>query len=243
MENTWYFAELLQELRTAHTKPSLLQNNIIIVEAVDAEEAYTKSYNSGEKLNFEYLDAENQPITSRFRGLHGLNEIYDEFVHGSEIIFEQYEDVNDAEIEHYITPKDQLSTFSKNRTALQLTSDQKWFIAELLQEFRAIDADTSLLWINWILIQAVDAEEAYTKSVTFSQDYNQNEGTFTTEGVPVIVRFRGLHDLHEILEDLADGSTLIYETFGTLDEEEIKRKIRPKESLSVFQKQEWDTDE
>ncbi|MEQ8673871.1 MAG: DUF4288 domain-containing protein [Aggregatilineales bacterium] len=232
MNTTWYFAELLQEWRTAHTNMSRLQNNIIIVEAVDAENAYTKSLAFGEQLNSDSYDTSS----SKFRGLHALNEIYDEFIHGAELIFEIREEINDAEIERYITPKDKLAAFSKKQTALQQTSEQKWFIAQLLQEFRAIDAETSLLWINWILIQATDAEDAYTKSIAFGQEYNQDDGgTFTSDGIPVIVRFQGLRDLHEILEDLADGSTLIHEEFGILDENKIREKIRPKERLSVFQ--------
>lgn len=245
MKKTWYIAELLQELQLKDKTTREVRNNMMLVQAIDAEEAYTKSLTFGEKLHFSRRETNGTLITSRFRGLRGLNEIYDPFEDGSEIIFEQYEALSDAALEKHITDKDHLSVFNKNPDTqdYRQTSAKKWYIAELLQEFRAIDENTSLMWVNWILIQAVDAEDAYAKSVEFGQDYNQDEGTTTTwEGVPVIARFRGVHDLHEIREDLADGSTLICQSLGALSDAEIEHQTQPKGDLAVFQKRDWDDD-
>ncbi len=110
--------------------------------------------------------------------------------------------------------------------------DKKWYLAELIQEIRAADSDTSLIHINWVLVNASDAEEAYTKSLQFGQDYNFEQ--FDAEGILVTVTFRGLRGLVEIYEDLEDGAEIAYDEMEEVTDAEIEKLITPKDQLAVF---------
>lgn len=111
-----------------------------------------------------------------------------------------------------------------------------WYLAELMEGFQVDGEETDLLWVNWILVNAGDAEEAYTKALTFGADLNREY--HNTEGALVVVTFRGLRGLHEIYEELVDGAEILFEEFEDISREDIKRMAKPKEQLSVFRPRE-----
>jgi hypothetical protein len=110
MEKKWYLAELLEEVHVSED-PELLHVNLILVNADDADEAYTKALKFGEEGNHEYLNSEGVLITVSFRGLRNLYEIYEELADGSEILYERYEDISRADIEKMAKTKEQLAVF------------------------------------------------------------------------------------------------------------------------------------
>ena len=109
---------------------------------------------------------------------------------------------------------------------------QNWYIAELLEEFRSENQLTSLLHINWILVRANNAEEAYSKSIEFGQDLNR--AYRNTEDILVTVTFRGLRDLNIIHEPLEDGAEILFEEIEEMSNNEIKSMIASKNDLSAF---------
>lgn len=115
--------------------------------------------------------------------------------------------------------------------------NKKWYLAELLETFQVADVETYSLYINAILVHAVDAEEAYTKALKFGEDHNHEY--LNTDGVLVTVRFGGLRNLLEIYEELDDGSEIFYESYKDLSKEEIEQKAKTKEQLTVFQPPTW----
>lgn len=114
--------------------------------------------------------------------------------------------------------------------------DKKWYLAKLLEEFHAANDDTELLRINWILVNAGDAEEAYTKALVFGAELNHEY--LNTEGFLVTVTFRGLSNLNEIYEEFADGSEIAYSRYEDISREDIERMVKPKERLAVFRPRE-----
>ena len=116
--------------------------------------------------------------------------------------------------------------------------DKKWYLAELLEEYHAANDDTELLHVNWILVNAGDAEEAYTKALKFGNKLNQEY--YNTEGVLITVTFRGLHNLNEIYEEFADGSEIAYTRYEDISRADIERMVKPKEQLSVFLPLDWE---
>ncbi len=54
------------------------------------------------------------------------------------------------------------------------------------------------------------------------------------KGKAVTVRFRGLHDLNVIHDELEHGAELIYSEEEDLDEAAIRAWVNPKEELGVF---------
>ncbi len=115
--------------------------------------------------------------------------------------------------------------------------DKKWYLAELLEEYHAANDETELLHINWVLVNADDAEEAYTKALKFGEELNQEY--YNTEGILITVTFRGLRDLNVIHEDLADGSEIAYSRYEDINSAAIEQMAKPKEQLSVFLPPDW----
>jgi hypothetical protein len=114
--------------------------------------------------------------------------------------------------------------------------DAKWYLTELLQEFHVEGEDTELLWVNWILVRANEAEEAYTKALEFGAELNSEYRN--SDGDLVTVTFRGLRNVNEIYEELADGSEIAFEKFKGISRIEIERIAKPKERLAVFRPRE-----
>jgi hypothetical protein len=114
--------------------------------------------------------------------------------------------------------------------------DAKWYLAELMEAFQVDGEEADLLWVNWILVKADDAEQAYAKALKFGDELNREY--HNTEGALVVVTFRGLRDLHEIYDELADGAEILFEQFEDISREDIKRMAKPKERLSVFRPRE-----
>lgn len=116
--------------------------------------------------------------------------------------------------------------------------DKKWYLAELLEEYHAANDDTELLHVNWILINADNAEEAYSKALKFGEELNQEY--LNTDGILMTVTFRGLRDLNEIHEEFGDGSEITYERYEDISREDIEKMISTKDQLSVFLPPDWE---
>jgi Domain of unknown function (DUF4288) len=111
--------------------------------------------------------------------------------------------------------------------------DAKWWLADLILEFRFEGEGGNLVHYNLTLVRADSAEEAYSKALRFG---TQHEDTYTnTDGRVVTVRFRGLRDLLVIHHDIKDGSELLYEEEADVTEERMVAAIKTKDKLSVFE--------
>src|SRR5688572_6263013 len=110
---------------------------------------------------------------------------------------------------------------------------KKWYLAGLMEAFQSASEANYLLWINWILVRASDAEEAYARALKFGEERNRE--WVNPDGVLVTVTFRGLRDLYEIYEELEDGAEIIYDEYEDISSDDIDAKATKKEELAVFQ--------
>jgi hypothetical protein len=108
-----------------------------------------------------------------------------------------------------------------------------WYLAELIEQIEVEGYDNIRLWVNCILVHAVDAEEAYQKALQFGDAKNSEH--LNSEGERVTHAFRGLRGLYEIYEELEDGAEIIYEDYEDIARERIDKMIKKKEELAVFQ--------
>jgi hypothetical protein len=119
---------------------------------------------------------------------------------------------------------------------------KKWYPAGLMEAFQSASEANYLLWINWILVRAGNAEEAYARALKFGEERNTEYPN--TDGVLVTVSFRGLRDLYEIYEELEDGAEIIYDEYEDISSDDIDARARKKEDLAVFQprgsNKDWD---
>ena len=113
-----------------------------------------------------------------------------------------------------------------------IPENTEWFIAELVEEFRAVDQAENLIHINTVLIKADSPVVAYEKAIALGESANR---AFTnTDGVAVSVRFRGLRGLYPVYDRLEDGAELLYEEREGMSDEAIAKMVKPKEELAVF---------
>ena len=113
-----------------------------------------------------------------------------------------------------------------------IPENTKWFIGELVEEFKAVNQTENLVHINTILIRADSPEIAYQKALTLGEETNRV--FINTDGIEVRVNFRGLRGLYPVYDRLEDGAELLYEERKGISDEEIAKMVKPKEELAVF---------
>ncbi|HEY4008589.1 MAG TPA: DUF4288 domain-containing protein [Acidobacteriaceae bacterium] len=107
----WFLADMIQELRVAGEQDSTVWINTLLIRANSIEEAYEKALVQGKQYESTWTNTDGAQVTSRFRGLRNLLLIYEKLEDGSEIMWEEHEDLSEQEIEAMITPKEQLRAF------------------------------------------------------------------------------------------------------------------------------------
>jgi hypothetical protein len=108
----------------------------------------------------------------------------------------------------------------------------KWYLAEIVQQITIEGDPRNVVHTYVILVRADSPEEAYEKSIELGTAGEQSYENI--DGKRVVFRFRGLHDLSVIHDDLEHGAELISREDVALDESAIREWISPKEELGIF---------
>ncbi|GAC1649533.1 MAG: hypothetical protein NVS4B9_40660 [Ktedonobacteraceae bacterium] len=113
----WYLAEIVTEMRMAGEQENIVHNNLILIRASSAEEAYDKTVAHGRAMEETYQSPEGQTITILFRGLSDLNVIQDELEDGAEIAYEEMVDMSEEDIQEMLQPREDLGVFQPDEDA------------------------------------------------------------------------------------------------------------------------------
>ena len=111
-DTKWYLADIVMEFKVGNDTGNTVHRNLTLVRADSPEEAYEKALLLGKDQEIIYDNTDGEQVTVSFRGLHDLNVIYDEFEHGAEILYTEYEDISSETLTKMITSKEQLSVFA-----------------------------------------------------------------------------------------------------------------------------------
>lgn len=114
-----------------------------------------------------------------------------------------------------------------------ISSEAKWYIAEIVQEIVVADDPRNVVHKNLMLIQASSPDEAYEKAIQLGKE--SEDSYENPSGKQVRFKFRGLGALNVIEDDLIDGAELLYEQRIGVSEQEIEKCVLPKDLLGVFQ--------
>ena len=109
----------------------------------------------------------------------------------------------------------------------------KWYLADIVVQITVEDDPRNVVHTNLVLVRADSPEEAYQKAMELGAAWEQSWEN--PDGKCVTLRFRGLHDLNVIHDELEHGAELIYWEKRDFDESAIQEWITPKEELGVFQ--------
>ena len=118
----WFLAQLMQEFTFANGDGPLLWVNTILVQATSLEEAYSKAMERGEGYNEKYTNTDQVEVTCKFRGLRDLYLIYEKLEDGAELIWTEYDDLDEAQIAAMVTEKDSLAAFLTHGQGLPETT-------------------------------------------------------------------------------------------------------------------------
>ncbi len=117
----WYLAEIVTETRMTGEHENIVHNNLILIRASSAEEAYEKTMAHGREMEDTYQSPEGETVTILFRGLSDLNVIQDELEDGAEIAYEEMLDMSEEDIQEMLQPKDELGVFQPDEPAIEGT--------------------------------------------------------------------------------------------------------------------------
>ncbi len=111
----WFVAEIIVEIKVGKQPNNVVHTNTLLIEAVNAEEAYRKSIKLGEAENSEYKNPKGEIVTSKFRGLRDINQVHEDLEHGTELFYEEDIDIPEKKILSWATSKDELTIFRKSQ--------------------------------------------------------------------------------------------------------------------------------
>jgi Domain of unknown function (DUF4288) len=111
-DGKWYLADIIMEFKVGSDDGNTIHSNLRLVRADSPEEAYEKALLLGQESELIYDNLDGEKVTVRFRGLRDLYVIYDEFEHGAEILYTEYEDLSEDALTKMITAKEHLSIFA-----------------------------------------------------------------------------------------------------------------------------------
>lgn len=113
-----------------------------------------------------------------------------------------------------------------------IPDDTKWFIAQLVEEFRVGGSKRNAVHINYVLIEASRPGEAYQKAIKLGRQANNEYEN--SEGKKVIHRFVGLRDLDVIYFPIEHGCEIMFEERLGVGPAALRRLIRKKADLEAF---------
>jgi len=113
-----------------------------------------------------------------------------------------------------------------------IPEDARWFIAQLVEEFRVEGSKQNAVHINYVLIEAKHPDEAYKKAIRLGRQAN-NEWE-NPEGKKVVHRFLGLRDLDVVYFPLEHGCEITFEERLGLRPAALRKLVRRKADLEAF---------
>jgi hypothetical protein len=106
----WYVASLLIKSRVGddHQAPYMCDEQVRLIKASDAEEAYNKALKIGHEEEQTYLNGDGETVYWEFEGLINLEEFDEEIEDGVEIRSKLFDNANPAKL---VSDKDHLAVF------------------------------------------------------------------------------------------------------------------------------------
>jgi hypothetical protein len=113
-----------------------------------------------------------------------------------------------------------------------IPEDAKWYLAELVLQITVDGDPCNVVHTNLVLVRADSPDEAHDKAIELGV---AGEISYENpDGKRVSIRFRGLHDLNVIHDELEHGAEIIYSEDLGMDESAIREWVSTKEALGVF---------
>jgi hypothetical protein len=117
MKLEWYIAELVMEISVSGDARNVVHQNMMLFSAYSADEAYTKSSNSGMNAETTYDNPAGKEVTIRFIGVAHLSLVDEELEDGAELMFTATVGMPNEAVKGLIPNKEKLRAFIPPRRA------------------------------------------------------------------------------------------------------------------------------
>ena len=118
------------------------------------------------------------------------------------------------------------------RTLAASSPGNEWYIAQIVEYVRVAGDRRSVVHVNYLLIEAPNAEEAHRKACAIGE---VSEAKYKNPaGALVSIEFLGVRELSRVAESIGDGTELLFTEHVGMSPREARRLVRPRKALSVF---------
>ncbi len=107
----WYLAELVEKITVAGDPRSVVHQNLILIRATSADEAYKKAVTVVKNAETSYANPAGKLVQITFEGISDLVPTYEDLEDGAELMFRRTVGMTDEQIGAMIVPQDRLPAF------------------------------------------------------------------------------------------------------------------------------------
>jgi hypothetical protein len=107
----WYLAELVVKITVADDPRNVVHQNLVLIRADSAEEAYEKAIQLGKKEEIYYDNPAGKAVHSYFEGISDLVDIEEDLADGAELDFHSTVAMPEEKIRSLVKPRECLRAF------------------------------------------------------------------------------------------------------------------------------------
>jgi hypothetical protein len=111
----WYLAEIIEQIVVDGEPRHVIHTNVVLIRGDSPDDAYAKAVELGTAAEISYENPEGKRVAITYRGLRDLNVIHGELEHGTELIYSEEIDTDEAAIQQYICPREELGVFARRK--------------------------------------------------------------------------------------------------------------------------------
>ena len=117
MKTEWFLAELVMKITVADDPRNVVHQELFLIRADSADEAYEKAIQFGKKEEISYDNSSGKTVHFCFEGVSDLIDIIDDLYDGAELDFHYTIAMPEEEIRSLVPPRDRLRAFLPPRRA------------------------------------------------------------------------------------------------------------------------------
>ena len=137
----WYLAEIIQQIAVEGDPRCEVHTNVVLVRGDSPDEAYVKAVELGTESEISYENPDGKMVVISYRGLRDLNVIHGELEHGTELIYREDTDMDEAAIQQYISSREDLGLFAPIKASRGPCYISKDVVDELRKTFPDLNLD------------------------------------------------------------------------------------------------------
>ncbi|MGO9777947.1 MAG: DUF4288 domain-containing protein [Terracidiphilus sp.] len=117
MKTEWFLAELVMKITVADDPRNVVHQNLFLIHANSADEAYEKAVQFGKNEEISYDNPAGKAVHFHFEGVSDLVDILGELEDGEELDFHYTVDMPEKRIQSLVLPRERLRAFLPPRRA------------------------------------------------------------------------------------------------------------------------------